>query len=125
MQLPKHHLIQSCKTRWNSVCDMFERLLKQRWAVTAVLSDRTITKLQDVRTLEIKDKYWAVMEELKPALETLKCATTIMSSEKRVSISHIYLSIINKHMAIAEDDSARVAEFKAKVGQALSDRMEC
>lgn len=45
MQLPKHKLIQSCKTRWNSVVDMFERLIEQRWAVTAVLSDRTVTKL--------------------------------------------------------------------------------
>ena len=127
MQLPKHKLIQSCKTRWNSVCDMFERLLEQRWAVTAVLSDRTITKLQDARILKIKDEYWAIMADLKPALETLKCATTIMSSEKIVSISHIYpitFSIINKHMAIATDDRPRVAEFKATVRKSLSERME-
>ncbi|KAM3867730.1 E3 SUMO-protein ligase ZBED1-like [Diretmus argenteus] len=39
MSLAKHALIQSTKTRWNSVCDMFERLVEQRWAVTAVLSD--------------------------------------------------------------------------------------
>ncbi|KAL0187841.1 hypothetical protein M9458_014940, partial [Cirrhinus mrigala] len=127
MQLLKHKLIQSCKTRWNSVFDMFERLLEQRWAVTAVLSDRTVTKLQDARILEIKDEYWAIMADLKPVLETLKCATTIMSSEKTVSISHIYpitFSIINKHMAIATNDRPRVAEFKAKVRQSLSERME-
>lgn len=127
MQLPKHKLIQSCKTRWNSVFDMFERLLEQRWAVTAVLSDRTVTKLQDARILEIKDEYWAIMDDLKPVLETLKCATTIMSSEKTVSISHIYpitFSIINKHMAIATNDRPRVAEFKAMVRQSLSERME-
>ena len=40
------------KTRWNSVCDMFERLMEQRWAVTAVLSDRTVTKIQNARTLD-------------------------------------------------------------------------
>ncbi|XP_073672068.1 E3 SUMO-protein ligase ZBED1-like [Paramisgurnus dabryanus] len=127
MQLPKHKLVQSCKTRWNSVFDMFERLLEQRWAVTAVLSDRNVTKLQDARILEIKDEYWAIMADLKPVLETLKCATTIMSSEKTVSISHIYpitFSIINKHMAIATDDRPRVAEFKATVRQSLSERME-
>lgn len=28
MKLPKYQLIQSCKTIWNSVCDLFRRLLK-------------------------------------------------------------------------------------------------
>ncbi|KAL7855067.1 hypothetical protein SRHO_G00172570 [Serrasalmus rhombeus] len=54
MSLPPHRLIQSCKTRWNSVCDMFQRLVEQRWAVSAVLSDRSVTKLADARTLELR-----------------------------------------------------------------------
>ncbi|CAM4549434.1 unnamed protein product [Leuciscus chuanchicus] len=127
MKLPKHQLIQSCKTRWNSVCDMFGRLLEQRWAVTAVLSDRTVTRLQDARTLEIRDEHWQIMEEIAPVLETLKCATTIMSSEKSVSISNIYpitFSLLNTHLIRAEDDGHRVTEFKAKVRQSLSGRME-
>ncbi|KAI7809392.1 putative zinc finger BED domain-containing protein 1-like [Triplophysa rosa] len=112
MQLPKHQLIQSCKTRWNSVCDMFGRLLEQRWAVTAVLSDRTVTKLQDARTLEIRDEYWQIMTEITPVI---------------VSISNIYpitFSLLNTHLMRAEDDGHRVTEFKAKVRQSLSDRME-
>ncbi|XP_077081895.1 E3 SUMO-protein ligase ZBED1-like [Siphateles boraxobius] len=127
MKLPKHQLIQSCKTRWNSVCDMFGRLLEQRWAVTAVLSDRTVTRLQDARTLEIRDEHWQIMEEIAPVLETLKCATTIMSSEKNVSISNIYpitFSLLNTHLMRAEDDGHRVTEFKAKVRQSLSGRMQ-
>ncbi|XP_078025234.1 E3 SUMO-protein ligase ZBED1-like [Epinephelus lanceolatus] len=126
MQLPKHKLIQSCKTRWNSVCDMFARLLEQQWAVTAVLSDRTVTKLQEARTLEIRDEYWQIMEETVPVLETLKCATTIMSTEKEVSVSNIYpitFSLLNKHLTRAEDDGQRVREFKVKVRQSLCDRM--
>lgn len=34
---PPHKLIQYCKTRWNSVFDMFQRLVELRWPVTAVL----------------------------------------------------------------------------------------
>ena len=45
--LPKHKLIQYSRTRWNLICDMFERLHEQRWAVSATLSDRTITKSDD------------------------------------------------------------------------------
>lgn len=126
MKLSTHQLIQSCKTRWNSVCDMFGRLTEQRWEVTAVLSDRTLTKLQEARTLEILDEYWQIMEEIAPVLETLKCATTVMSTEKEVSISSIYpitSSLLNTHLMRAENDGRRVSEFKAKVWQPLSDHM--
>lgn len=90
MGLPAHKLIQSCKTRWNSVCDMFDRLKEQRWAVAAVLSDRTVTRLQDARVLELKDEYWQLMEETQPVLKALKTATTVMSGEKEVSVSNTY-----------------------------------
>ena len=53
--IPQHKRIQYCGTRWISISDMFERLHKQRWAVSATLSDRTITKLNDARTLELID----------------------------------------------------------------------
>lgn len=105
---------------------MLGRLLEQRWAVTAVLSDRTVTRLQDARTQEIRDEHWQIMEEIAPVLETLKCATTIMSSEKNVSISDIYpitFSLLNTHLIRAEDDGHRVTGFKAKVRQSLSCRM--
>ncbi|KAK0154196.1 Zinc finger BED domain-containing protein 1 [Merluccius polli] len=88
MGLASHRLIQSCKTRWNSVCEMFDRLVEQRWAVAAVLSDRTVTKLQDARILELKDEYWQLMEETQHVLRALKCATTVISAEKDVSISN-------------------------------------
>uniref|UniRef100_A0A667YW07 BED-type domain-containing protein n=1 Tax=Myripristis murdjan TaxID=586833 RepID=A0A667YW07_9TELE len=32
----EHALIQCCKTRWNSIYEMFARLLEQRWVITAV-----------------------------------------------------------------------------------------
>ncbi|KAG5282917.1 hypothetical protein AALO_G00036150 [Alosa alosa] len=117
MKLPNHKLIQSCKTRWNSVMDMFARLLEQRWAVTAVLSDRTVTKLQDARVLELTDEYWGIIGELAPLLETLKCATTVMTSEKTVAISHIYpitYSIVKKHLLVAADDRPRGRSLRGR-----------
>lgn len=38
--------------------------------------------MQDARTLEMRDEYWHIMAEIVPVLETLKCATTVMSAEK-------------------------------------------
>lgn len=59
---------------------MFERLLEQRWAVCAALSDRSVIKLSDARTLELTDDRWIVMEEVLPVLHLLKCATTAFES---------------------------------------------
>lgn len=124
--LPTHRLIQSCKTRWNSVCEMFDRLVEQRWAVVAVLSDWVVTKLQDARVLELKDEHWQLMEDTQPVLAALKCATTVMSGEKDVSISNTYpitFSLINNHLMSREGDGPRVTEFKSKVRSSLSKRM--
>ncbi|XP_061890314.1 E3 SUMO-protein ligase ZBED1-like isoform X1 [Entelurus aequoreus] len=128
MGLERHQLIQSCKTRWNSVCDMFARLVEQRWAVCAVLSDRTFTKLSDARTLEIRDDHWKIMEEMGPVLVALKTATTVMSTETEVSISNTYpisFGLIDVHLKKrVEGDSGKVAEFKSKVAASLSRRMK-
>lgn len=126
MALPHHRLIQSTKTRWNSVCEMFDRLVEQRWAVVAVLSDRTVTKLPLARTLELKEEYWSVMEDAAPVLASLKCATTVMSAESSVSISNTYpvtFGLINGHLVRKEEDCARVVEFKGKVRSSLIERM--
>ncbi len=88
-ELKDHKLIQSCKTRWNSIYDMFERLLEQRWAVTAVVSDRTVTKLADAQTLELTDEKWQTLESMLPVQASLKRATTVTSGETYVSESMV------------------------------------
>ncbi|KAK7944994.1 hypothetical protein WMY93_000722 [Mugilogobius chulae] len=37
-RVPQHELIQDVATRWNSTCYMLERLLEQRWPITALSS---------------------------------------------------------------------------------------
>ncbi|XP_060788879.1 uncharacterized protein LOC132893764 [Neoarius graeffei] len=106
---------------------MFGRLVEQRWAVCAVLSDRSVTKLTDARTLELRDDFWQLMEDMAPALEALKCATTVMSADTEVSISNTYpitFSVINTHLKTADGDGSRVAEFKSKVRTSSVERMK-
>lgn len=105
---------------------MCGRLLEQRGAITAGLSDRMTTKMQDARTLEMRDEHWHIMAEIAAVLETLKGATTVTSAEKYMSISNIYpiiFSLRNTHLMRAEEDDFRGAELKAKVRQCLSVRM--
>lgn len=91
--LPNHKLIQYCRTRWNSECEMFDQLCEQRWAVSATLSERNPTKVTDARALELNDDNWQTIEDILPALHSLKCATTALCSESHVCIcvgySHI------------------------------------
>ncbi|XP_041855238.1 E3 SUMO-protein ligase ZBED1-like [Melanotaenia boesemani] len=127
MCLPQHKLIKSSKARWDTICDMFERLLEQRWAIKAVLSDRTITNRQEALTLEIEDDCWQIIENFTPVLATLKWATTVISAETEVSISNIYpitFSLIQTHLASKENDVKQVLEFKDKVQRSLRDYVE-
>ena len=127
MKMAEKKLIQSCKTRWNSVYDMFERLIEQRWAVTAVLSDRTVTKLSDARVLDLSSEHWKLMEEVLPVLNKLKSATTVMSSESEVSVSNTYpisFSFIQQHLIPGPDEEKKVTEFKEKVSASLAKRMK-
>lgn len=119
--LPNHRLIQYCRTRWNSVYEMFERLLVQRWALSATLSDRHTTKLADARTLELTDENWQTLEDILPALHSLKCATTAMCSESHVCISlvHPVTTSLLKHLKPNDGESAKVTEFKTTVAESL------
>uniref|UniRef100_A0A671L3S2 BED-type domain-containing protein n=1 Tax=Sinocyclocheilus anshuiensis TaxID=1608454 RepID=A0A671L3S2_9TELE len=113
--LPQHTLIQSCKTRWNS-----------RWAVAAVLSDRSVTKLSDARTLELSDENWMTIETMLPILESLKSATTALCSETYVSVSMVLpvtMSLLNRHLCPEAGDSNKVAEFKGTVAASLERRI--
>ncbi|KAJ8375608.1 hypothetical protein SKAU_G00061880 [Synaphobranchus kaupii] len=124
-ELPRHKLIQLCKTRWNSVNDMLERLHEQRWAVTAVLSERTVTKLGDAKTLELTDDNWQTIENILPVLNSLKTATTALCGEAYVPVSMVYpvtISLLNRHLKPG-DDSNKVADFKKTVATSLRRRM--
>ena len=83
-------LIQHVKTRWNSVYDMFERLVQLRWPVTAVLSDRGYTKPADAKTLDMRDEYWTLMSDLLPLLQPLQVMTSLYSSGDQPSASAVY-----------------------------------
>lgn len=127
MCLPQLKLIQSNKSRWDTICDMFERLLEQRWAIKAVLSDRTVFNRQEAQALEIEDDYWQIIENFTTVLATLKWATTAISTEAEGSISNIYpitFSLIQIHLMSKEDDVEQVVSFKQKVQTSLRKRME-
>ena len=121
----KHRLIQSCKTRWNSVYEMFHRLDEQKQCVQAVLSDRSVVTAAKEESLSLTAAQWNKIASLLPVLEGLQIATTAMSSEQNVSVSCV-LPVVNglknNFLKMVHTDSALLKNFKSMVSADLSRR---
>lgn len=127
MCLPQRRLVRSSRAKWDTICDMFECLLEQRWAVKAVLSDRTVTDQCEAQALEMEDECWRTMENFTPVLSTLRWAAAVVSAEVEVSISNIYpitFSLVQTHLVPKESDVEQVVEFKRRVQAVLRRNME-
>ncbi|XP_060880997.1 uncharacterized protein LOC132952656 [Metopolophium dirhodum] len=115
---PKRKLIQFVKTRWNSVYHMVDRLIEQRSSITAVLNNRTITSSQIASGLEIAERDWRFLEELRDCLKPFELATKIMSSESSPTASIVQPlihSIRENFLKVNSGDSNPLREFKSTV----------
>lgn len=115
---PKRKLIQFVKTRWNSVYHMVDRLIEQRSSITAVLNNRAITSSQIASGLEIAERDWLFLEELRDCLKPFELATKIMSSESSPTASIVQpliYSIRENFLQLKSDDSSPLREFKSTV----------
>ena len=83
MNMDQQKLKIDCTTRWNSTLYMIQRLVANRWPVSAVLSDTTVTKKQDC-TLDLTAHQWVLLEELAKLLEPLEVATVFFCTERKV-----------------------------------------
>lgn len=80
MNTAQHKLIQDVSTRWNSTYYMVERLLEQRWPVTATLSDPEITP-RAKHCFDLKPDQWMLLEEQEYA--TASCLLQLMKGLQR------------------------------------------
>lgn len=127
LNLPQHKLIQSVKTRWNSVYYMMERLLEQKLAILHVLNDRTVTLRKIALDLIIQEEEWNNIEEIVNILKPFELATTFMSSEKQPTASIIQplsISFKNNFLKINQNDNEFISEFKYIVRQDFQERYE-
>ena len=102
---------------------MIERLLEQRWPVTAVLADTTVTKSND-RNLELKGDQWDLLEGLKVVLHPLQVATTYLSAEYNISVSALLPVLFGlvKSLETSEDESSNIRQIKAAISNEIEQR---
>ncbi|XP_074537188.1 E3 SUMO-protein ligase ZBED1-like [Halichoeres trimaculatus] len=86
MNVKKNALIQDVSTRWNSTFHMIERLLEQRWPLTATLSDPEVTS-RGKHYFDLKPEQWALLEELEQGLAPFETATVYLSGQQYTTIS--------------------------------------
>jgi len=122
--LPTECLIQSCKTRWNSVFMMLDRLYENRCPVSNVFADRTVTTAAMAQKFEVTENQWAAIETIVKLLKPLQVITTVFCGEKYCSISMVrpLLNIvIEKHLQPQINDDEIAQNFKYIV---LKDRFK-
>ena len=92
---------------------MCESLLENRWPISAVLADESVTKVEH-RRLDLTSTQWELLIDLVKILQPLEIGTTYMCSKTSASLSAILpiLFGIIKHLEIKESDSAVIKRFK-------------
>uniref|UniRef100_A0A8C1N977 HAT C-terminal dimerisation domain-containing protein n=1 Tax=Cyprinus carpio TaxID=7962 RepID=A0A8C1N977_CYPCA len=123
MGTPEHKLVQDVSTRWNSTFYMINRLIEQRWPVTATLSDPSLTH-RDKRYLDLKPDQWSLLEELCTALKSFECATVFMSGQEYITVSSLppLVKGLLKSTEGAAYDSASVKSFQVTAFEQLQNR---
>ncbi|KAK7883828.1 hypothetical protein WMY93_026951 [Mugilogobius chulae] len=124
-RVPQHELIQDVATRWNSTCYMLERLLEQRWPITAVLSDPNYTKRSDSSTLDMTTEQWNIAQDVTDVLKPIITLTELLSQENNASISATFPMLENLkkcHLVVAHNDSPTKRKIKLKLVEEIDSR---
>ncbi|XP_065652868.1 E3 SUMO-protein ligase ZBED1-like [Hydra vulgaris] len=104
-------VIIDCSTRWKPTLDMFERLVKLRWVIGAVLSDQNFTTKRHASILQMTEENWLLAQAIIPILKPLKQVTAMSSGQKYPLLSLVYplLSIVLKNVRAAKPDECTAA----------------
>ena len=125
--LPKLKLVQDVATRWNSSFYMMDRLLKLRIPVYGVIFDDEITKPADRTILDIRDSFWAVMENICPVLEPLAEVTDLLGRDDLPTGSTVYVlihNIVTEVLKVGQNDHEVVKQLKEKIKNGLIKRFK-
>ena len=122
LKLSKQALMQDVITRWNSTLQMIERLLVNREAIVATLTD---PEHKHKLTL-LTDAEWEKLRLLQTLRDPCRYATMLLGGETYVSCSVILPTICHllRIMTVSEDDPGYVVRFKTAFSTDLENRKQ-
>lgn len=124
-KMPEKKLIQSVKTRWNSIYAMVERLIESRQCISIVLNDRNTTTRTTAISLELSESKWELLEQLVKVLKPFDLVTKVLSSATTPTIStvHPILKSIAQHYLTPNDsDLHKIKILKETLSQEFKAR---
>ncbi|XP_065115787.1 E3 SUMO-protein ligase ZBED1-like [Paramisgurnus dabryanus] len=126
LNVAEHKLVQDVATRWNSVYLMLDRLLEQRGAVSAVLTDSSVSKRSD-RDLELTTSQWRMAEDIVNVLKPMIKLTELLSQDMNTSLSAtvpMLMNIKKRHLVVHEDDSTVTKTLKIILTEEIDRRWD-
>jgi len=125
--LPHQSLVQCCKTRWNSIYLMLDRILKNRSPVSNVLADRTVTSFYIAQKLEITESQWLKIENLISLLKPLYVVTNVFCSENHSPASMVIpllSKLLDCHFKLKATDDQYITDFKCTIIFEIKERFK-
>ena len=120
MKMKKLNVVQDVSTSWNSSLYMLRRLLLLRVPITAIMNDSSATKAAD-QALNFTPSQYHLAEKLVEILEPFESATTLLSAEKKVTLSLVspmMFCLLGK-VQPDEDDTQTILQFKSEIAADL------
>lgn len=124
-QMNTTELIQDVNTRCSSTYYMVERLLEQRWPVTATLFDPEVTP-RGKHYCDLKPEQWVLLEELVQGLGPFECATVFLSGQEYATASCLPQLVKGLQRSIQQTqfETSAGKAFRVIAGKGISERWE-
>lgn len=123
--MPEQSLLRCCQTRWNSIYLMLERIFKNKYPISNVITDRSITSAHVAQKLEMSECQWSRIGNLVVLLKPLRVATALLCGEKHSPSSMVrplLKKLLDNHLIPRHDDDQSTTNFKQTVISEIKDR---
>ena len=123
----RHKLVNDVVTRWNSTCDMLERLLEQSAPLHALVQDQELKgKVKDLKPNLFTFAEQSLAEKLVGILQPFKTASQLLSAERSPTLSMVLpvLEQLNVPLVADADESNELENLKRKMRKELGERFK-